>query len=134
MYKTKQLYYKKGRRYYEYIKNKDIPNNQLYYIDSSDGELIPYNSDTMEWFNYNGIPKAGIWKVHDSGYSWIGDYDITDFRIELEKYRDIMLTAVDNALKACDNKFVSQNDIVSEILNQLDKLNQLNAEKDNCKD
>ena len=117
----KKLYIKNGKRYKEYTKHRDIPNNQVYYMEGD--EFVPYNSDTMDWFNYKGRPKCGIWKVYDNGHTWIGDYDMTDFRIELEKYRDMMLDALDIALKNCDNKFVSRNDIISEIFNQLDKLN-----------
>ena len=123
----KKLYIKNGKRYKEYIKHKEIPHNQLYYIDG--GEFVPYNSDTMDWYSYKGRPSDGVWKVYPSGATRIGDYDITDFRIELEKYRDMMLEAIDTALKNCDNKYVSRNDIVSEIFDQLDKLKQ-KQEKD----
>ena len=119
--KQKQLYYKVGRRYHEYIKHQDIPNNQLYFYDGD--ELVPYNSDTMSWYSYTGRVANGIWKVYDSGATRIGDYDMTAFRIELEKYHDLMVKAVDLGLKACEDKYVSISDIAREILNQVDKLN-----------
>lgn len=121
MDKEKQLYYKKGRRYIEYTKHRDIPNNQLYFYDGD--ELVPYNEETMSWYSYKGSPSLGLWKVYPSGCTRIGEYDMTDFRIELDKYHDLMVKAVSDGLKECDGKWVSHSDIAREILNQIDKLN-----------
>lgn len=117
----KKLYYKQGRRYKEYTKHRSIPENQLYFLDGD--EFVPYNTDSMSWYDYKGSPALGLWKVYPSGATRIGDYDMTDFRIELEKYHDIIVDAIDKALKACDGKWVSHSDIAREILNQIDKLN-----------
>jgi hypothetical protein len=118
----KKLYYKKGRRYKEYARHREIPQHQLYFLDN--GEFVPYDTLTMDWYNAFSKPANGIWKVFPSGATKIAEYEITDFRIELEKYRDMMLTAMEIAFKNSENKYISRNDVVSEIFDQLDKLKQ----------
>jgi hypothetical protein len=120
---VKKLYVKVGRRYKPYMPNVEVPNNQIYFIE--DGEIVPYNSDTMDWFSYKGRPVEGVWYCRKNGHSWIGDFGMSDFRIRLEKYREVVLTAIETALKNCDNKYLSRNDIASEILNELSKFEEL---------
>jgi hypothetical protein len=115
--KFKKLYYKEGRRYKEYIKHIEIPSRQLYFLDGE--EFVPYDTMTMDWFSYKGRPKNGVWKVYDSGCTWIGDYDITDTRIELEKYKELIVDAVNEGFAKCAGQYVSYNDIANEILNRL---------------
>lgn len=124
----KQLYIKVGKRYQRYFPNVEIPNNQMYFIDND--EIVPYNSDTMDWFTYRGIPKEGVWYCRNNGYSWIGEFGMSSFRIKLEKYREIVLTAIETAFKNCDNKYLSRNDIASEILNELGKYVELECREE----
>ena len=117
--KIKILYYKKGRRYYEYIKNKEIPNNQLYYIDN--GEFVPYDAMTMDWYTYRGRLKNGIWKVCNNGSTYIGDYGMGEFRIKFEKYRDLLVKCIVQALENSEGKYMNAHGITTEIMNELSK-------------
>lgn len=119
----KQLYYKQGKRYYPYSKIKDTP-GQFFFLEKwEDGteEYIPLNKDTMDWLTWRGRPKEGIWKIERNSHYYIGDYNISTFRIQIEKYRDQLINAIDQAMKNVDGKYISRNELVTEILNEFDK-------------
>lgn len=111
----KQLYYKEGRRYKEFVKIRETP-NPLYYQDE-DGEFVPLCEETQVW--YSGKPSEGIWLVRKNSHSWIGDFKTTSERLALEKYREQITEAFEKAMEKRENIPISNHEIISCVLDSL---------------
>ena len=114
---TKQLYYKEGRRYKEFIPPREVTDT-LYYLDA-DGEYVPLCEETMRW--HIGKPSDGVWLVRDGGRSasWIGNFNTSPSRISVEEHRELILKAITNALEKSDGKYISHNDIATYVLDSI---------------
>lgn len=113
---TKQLYYKEGRRYKEFVPQRDV-NVTLYYLDG--GEYVPLCPETMKW--YMGRPSDGVWLVRDGGKSasWIGDFNTSPSRISVEEHRELISKAIEHAFEKSDNQYISHKDIATYILDSI---------------
>lgn len=109
--RTKQLYYKEGRRYREFIPPREVTDT-LYYLDA-DGEYVPLCEETMTI--YNGRLSDGVWLVRDgcTKARRIGDFNTSSSRIAVEEHRDLILKAINYAFEKSNNQYISADDIAT---------------------
>ena len=119
----KQLYFKKGRRYYPFESDHSPPKN-LYFKDVN-GEFVELNYNTAQWFN--GFPSEGVWLVGKTDYSKyltkIGGFDTTPARLSLEVIREDFLKALNLTIEKSHKHPMSANEIATETFDEICRLN-----------
>jgi hypothetical protein len=118
--KVKELFYKKGKRYKEFVKIDSFPGDTLYYKEHD--EFVPMCEETISMLRWNGRPASGIWKVTPTSGTKIAELNASQFRIDSDIIRDELVQAIVLSLDTADTRRFSIHELAIDILDNLCKV------------